>query len=259
MGKCPNELVNSKKVNRQSNNTRAAVVLYIVLNKEEIIFNCLFRGRLLGASTAPLEAPSTLQGLKIYSLWLVCAAFAVFVTVLGVFNSTHFSLLCHFIMVLYCIDFYLQEKNFFTYQVKGFSYTIGTVNTRFPSQSTNPGIYIVYFTPCLNFIAKKYYLNSNKNFKIITHYVFVNTKQMILLYVHVRNLDNHYEVLNIDITIVIISMHCNMVVPFVNIFCEFMKFLNIKVKVLTHDYKRGLKCNGYETTINFKDYKYLNE
>ena len=74
--------------------------MYIVLNKEEMIFNCLFRRRLLGASTATLEAPSTLQGLKIYSQWLVCAAFAVFVTDLGVLNSTHFSLLCHFIMAL---------------------------------------------------------------------------------------------------------------------------------------------------------------
>ena len=120
IGKCPIKLDNSKKSEQSVKNTRAAVVVYIVLNKEEMIFNCLFRRRLLGASTATLEAPSNLQMLKIYSLWLVCAAFAVFVIDLDEFNSTNFSLLCHFIMVLYCIDvinFYLQEKNFFTYQI----------------------------------------------------------------------------------------------------------------------------------------------
>ena len=122
MGNCPNKLDNSKKSEQSVKITRAAVVVYIVLNKEEMIFNYLFRRRLLDASTATREAPSTLQG-RVKNLqpkWLVCAAFAVFVTDLGVFNSTHFSLLCHFIMVLYCIDvinFYLQEKNFLTYQV----------------------------------------------------------------------------------------------------------------------------------------------
>jgi len=150
------------------------------------------------------------------------------------------------------MNFCQQEKHFFTYQVKGSSYMIGTVNTILPSQSNNSGIFIIYFTTCLFLFSKKQYLYSRKHSRINTYNFSVNMKQMIPLYMYVCNIDNYNNVFNVDITIVIISMDCNMVVTFENCFCEIMKFENMKIKVLIHDYERKFSCNGYEYQIKLK-------